>query len=162
MSMIVYHASNCVVKIPMLVESNRLLDFGQGFYTTTNFEQAKRFAKSVVAKRGGTPLVNSYEFDETAAKSKLLTLKFDTPTEAWLDFVVANRSGKYVGERYDLVTGPVANDNVYTTIGLYQSGFMSKEATIQELRVRKLYNQVVFCRPPSFAFLKYLGTEEIV
>lgn len=160
--MIVYHASNCVVRLPMLVESNRMLDFGQGFYTTTNIEQAKRFAKSVVAKRGGKALVNSYEFEESAAFRKLLTLKFETPSADWLDFVVANRSGTYVGEIYDLVTGPVANDNVYTTIGLYQKGFMSKEATINELRVRTLYNQIVFCRPASFAYLKYLGTEEIV
>lgn len=29
--MILYHASNVEVKHPMLVESNRLLDFGQGF-----------------------------------------------------------------------------------------------------------------------------------
>ena len=53
--MILYHASNVEVKMPMLVESNRLLDFGPGFYTTTNREQAKRFAESVVSKRGGAP-----------------------------------------------------------------------------------------------------------
>ena len=49
--MILYHASNVEVKSSMLVESNRLLDFGPGFYTTTNREQAVRFAKGVVAKR---------------------------------------------------------------------------------------------------------------
>ena len=31
--MVLYHASNCEVKVPMLVASNRLLDFGPGFYT---------------------------------------------------------------------------------------------------------------------------------
>ena len=110
--MIVYHASNCEVKVPMLVASNRLLDFGPGFYTTTNREQAIRFAKGVVCKRGGDPFLNVYEFDAEAAYARLLTLRFDAPTEQWLDFVVANRSGTYVGERYDLVSGPVANDNV--------------------------------------------------
>ena len=43
--MILYHASNTEVKVPMLVESNRMLDFGLGFYTTTNREQAVRFLK---------------------------------------------------------------------------------------------------------------------
>ena len=38
--MILYHASNVEVKMPMFVESNRMLDFGPGFYTTTNREQA--------------------------------------------------------------------------------------------------------------------------
>lgn len=34
--MVLYHASNCEVKMPMLVASNRLLDFGPGFYTPMN------------------------------------------------------------------------------------------------------------------------------
>ena len=44
--MMLYHASNVEVKKLMLVESNRMLDFGPGFYTTSNREQALRFAKS--------------------------------------------------------------------------------------------------------------------
>ena len=146
------------VKTPMLVESNRLLDFGPGFYTTTNREQARRFAESVVSKRGGTPMINSYEFDE-AAFSECLVKKFDSPSEAWLDFVAANRSGNYVGERYDLIVGPVANDNVYATIGLYMRGFISKESAVNELRVRKLYDQIVFATPKTFRYLKHIGTE---
>ena len=67
--MILYHASNAEVKKPMLVESNRMLDFGPGFYTTTNREQAVRFAKSVVARRGGQSVSNVYEFDESAFSS---------------------------------------------------------------------------------------------
>ena len=43
--MTLYHASNVEVKMPMLVESNRMLDFGPGFYTTTNREQTVRFAE---------------------------------------------------------------------------------------------------------------------
>ncbi len=156
--MTLYHASNVEVKAPMLVESNRMLDFGPGFYTTTNREQAMRFAKSVVAKRGGVPMLNAYEFDERAL-SACLVLKFDSPSEAWLDFVAANRMGKYAGVRYDLIMGPVANDNVYATIGLYMQGFMSREATINELRVRKLYDQLVFAAPKTFHYLRHVRTE---
>lgn len=156
--MVLYHASNVEVKSPMLIESNRMLDFGPGFYTTTNREQAVRFAKGVVAKRGGQPMLNIYEFDE-GAYSSCLVRRFDSPSEAWLDFVAANRTGKYAGERYDLIVGPVANDNVYTTIGLYMQGFISREATINELKVRKLYNQVVFATPKSFRYIRHVGTE---
>ena len=111
--MILYHASNTEVKMPMLVESNRMLDFGPGFYTTTNREQAVRFAKSVVARRGGQAVLNVYEFDESAFSSCLVR-KFDFPSAAWLDFVAANRSGIYAGERYDLIMLPVPifNTNV--------------------------------------------------
>ena len=156
--MLLYHASNVEVRAPMLVASNRMLDFGPGFYTTTNREQAVRFARSVVARRGGSPMLNVYEFDETAFASCLVR-RFDSPSEAWLDFVAANRTGKYTGVHYDLIVGPVANDNVYATIGLYMQGFMSREATIAELRVKKLYDQVVFATPGAFRFIKHIRTE---
>ena len=152
------HACNVEVKIPMLVASNRMLDFGPGFYTTTNHDQAVRFARSVVAKRGGSPMLNVYDFDESALSSCLVR-KFDSPSAAWLDFVAENRTGTYVGERYDLIVGPVANDNVYATIGLYMQGLMSREATINELRVRKLYDQYVFATPKALGFLRHIRTE---
>ena len=158
--MMLYHASNVEVKVPMLVESNRMLDFGSGFYTTTNREQAVRFAKSVVARRGGCPVLNIYDFDESAF-SACLTRRFDQPSEDWLDFVAANRMGRYVGVRYDLIIGPVANDDVYTTIGLYMQGFISREATINELRVRKLYNQIVFAAPKAFHYLRHVSAEAL-
>ena len=156
--MTLYHASNVEVKMPMLVESNRMLDFGPGFYTTTNREQAVRFAKSVVARRGGTPMINTYEFDE-AAFSECLVRRFDSPSEDWLDFVAANRSGQYFGVRYDLIMGPVANDDVYATIGLYMRGFISKEATISGLMVKRLYDQLVFATPRTFRYLRHVNTE---
>ena len=34
--MILYHGSNMVVDKPQLIEQYRYLDFGNGFYTTTN------------------------------------------------------------------------------------------------------------------------------
>ena len=158
--MTLYHASNVEVKIPMLVESNRMLDFGPGFYTTTNCGQAKYFAKGVVAKRGGVPMINTYVFDE-AAFSECLVRRFDSPSEEWLDFVAEHRSGRYIGVQYDLIVGPVANDNVYATIGLYMRGFLSKEATIDELRVKKLYDQVVFATPKAFRYLRHVSTETL-
>lgn len=43
--MILYHGSNMIVEEPKLIEQNRFLDFGFGFYTTTNKAQAENFAK---------------------------------------------------------------------------------------------------------------------
>ncbi len=157
--MLVFHASNCEVVEPMLVESNRLLDFGPGFYTTDNREQAIRFARGVVRRRGGKPFLNMYEFNDSGAMAELQVLQFDSPSEEWLNFVADNRSGRYGGVGFDLVAGPVANDNVYATIGLYMKGFMSKEATIRELRVHSLYKQIVFCRPVAFKYLKHVHSE---
>jgi len=36
--MIVYHGSNVEVKEPRIINPNRTLDFGKGFYTTTNHD----------------------------------------------------------------------------------------------------------------------------
>jgi hypothetical protein len=36
-----YHGSNVVIKAPNLKFSRKELDFGAGFYTTTNYEQAE-------------------------------------------------------------------------------------------------------------------------
>lgn len=41
--MILYHGSNVVVDQPTLIQQNRFLDFGFGFYTTTNKAQAVSF-----------------------------------------------------------------------------------------------------------------------
>ena len=46
--MILYHGSNVVVSEPKLIKQNRFLDFGFGFYTTTNKKQAVSFAEKGV------------------------------------------------------------------------------------------------------------------
>jgi sucrose-6-phosphate hydrolase SacC (GH32 family) len=38
----VYHGSDILVKEPKIMQPVRALDFGHGFYTTTNIEQAKK------------------------------------------------------------------------------------------------------------------------
>ena len=36
-----YHGSNVIVQNPRIIESDRNLDFGKGFYLITDLEQAK-------------------------------------------------------------------------------------------------------------------------
>lgn len=154
--MILYHGSNVTVEKLVLVKQNRFLDFGFGFYTTTNKEQAKDFAVKVTDKRkNGTATLNIYEVDETKAIAECKVLSFDEPDEAWLDFVAQNRQGMYSGEKYDLIYGPVANDDVYRTITLYMTGILSKEQTLEALKIRKLYNQLVFTSEKSFGYIKF-------
>ena len=79
--MILYHGSNMVVKEPRLIEQNRFLDFGYGFYTTTNKGQAENFAQKVVVHRGGTPTVNVYEIDDNIASELFKIKRFNAPDE---------------------------------------------------------------------------------
>ena len=154
--MILYHGSNVIVAQPKLIQQNRFLDFGFGFYTTTNRKQAIAFADKVYKRRReGSRVVN---IDEQRAFSECSLLRFETPDEAWLDFVSENRSGNYDGEAYDLIYGPVANDDVYTTFTLYAAGALTKEQTLEALRIKKLYNQLVLTSEKALGYLKFQGT----
>lgn len=158
--MIVYHGSNVVVSEPRLIASNRALDFGMGFYTTTNPAQASDFAHKVVDRTGaGEPILNVYEINEGSAFPLCDVLKFDGPNDAWLDFVCDNRDGNYLGPKYDFIYGPVANDNVYRTLNLYRSGEIDRKETLKRLKIRKLYNQLVFASEKALGFIRFLRSE---
>lgn len=158
--MILYHGSNVIVDQPKLIRQNRYLDFGFGFYTTTNREQAVNFAQKVTDRRKmGEATLNIYSVNEAVAFQKCKVLQFDSPDEAWLDFVAANRQGTYQGEKYDLIYGAVANDDVYRTIALYMTGVLDKEQTLSSLKIRKLFNQLVFATEKSLQYLKFEGRE---
>ena len=156
--MILYHGSNLTVSEPRLVVQNRFLDFRYGFYTTTNKIQAISFAHKVTKRcKKGTPIVSIYEIDEMKAFTKCSVLQFDSPNEAWLDFVSENRAGNYNGKSYDFIYGPVANDDVYTTFTLYTAGILTKEQTIEALKIKKLYNQLVLTSTTAISYLKFSG-----
>lgn len=156
--MVLYHGSNLTVSTPKLVVQNRFLDFGYGFYTTTNKQQAIGFADKVTKRRKeGTPTVSIYEIDKEKAFGACSVLSFDFPSEAWLDFVSDNRAGQYASKRHDFVYGPVANDDVYTTFTLYMAGALTKEQTIEALKVKKLYNQLVLASEKALSYLNFVG-----
>ena len=158
--MILYHGSNVIVDQPKLIRQNRYLDFGFGFYTTTNREQAVNFAQKVTDRRKmGEATLNIYSVNEAVAFQECKVLQFDSPDEAWLDVVAANRQGTYQGEKYDLIYGAVANDDVYRTIALYMTGVLDKEQTLSSLKIRKLFNQLVFATEKSLQYLKFEGRE---
>ena len=152
--MVVYHGSNVVVRDPQLVKQTRFLDFGRGFYTTENKIQAISFAEKVWRRRKeGFPIVNVYEIDESAAFSACSLLCFNSPDERWLDFVYGHRMGYYVGIAYELIYGPVANDDIYEAFNLFASGVINKEDTLKRLKIKKLYNQLVFSTEHALSFL---------
>ncbi len=158
--MILYHGSNLTVNEPKLIPQNRFLDFGNGFYTTTNHEQAENFAKKVAFRRGGSAIVNVYELCENDL-GNLRIKRFDFPNEEWLDFVSDHRNGTYLGDEYDLIIGAVANDDVYRTLQVYSTGLLTKSQALDALRVKKLYNQYVFASKEAIKLLKFIESREV-
>ncbi len=151
-----YHGSNVVVKQPDVLHSRKELDFGAGFYTTTNFDQAVSFSKKVALKRKGRPVVSVYEFDEDAL-DHMRVRRFEGPDHDWLDFIIANRRGEAIDTGFDIVRGPVANDDVYGTIALFESGFYSEEEALDHLKVKKLFNQYVFVSDKALSHIRFKG-----
>jgi tRNA A-37 threonylcarbamoyl transferase component Bud32 len=94
--MTLYHGSDQIIKTPQLRHSDRTLDFGLGFYTTTNKEQAKNFAVKVYnrsIRSGDIPkgkFISIYEVDYETMKRKIDILHFESADEAWFDFVIVN------------------------------------------------------------------------
>lgn len=158
--MILYHGSNVTVDHPKLIRQNRYLDFGYGFYTTTNREQAVNFAQKVTERRkNGAATLNIYSIDEVVAFKECSLLRFDRPNEAWLEFVAQNRQGTYKGKQHDMIYGAVANDDVYRTITLYMTGILNKKQTLEALKIKKLFNQLVFATEISLRYLHFEGSE---
>lgn len=129
----VYHSSNMVVEHPDIQHSRKYLDFGLGFYMTTLYEQAERYAQRF-KRRGQQAWLNTYELEFEAGSWNVL--RFETYDKQWLDFVAQCRDGKDVGD-YDLVVGGIANDKVILTLDRYFSGEISQEEALGMLRFEK-------------------------
>jgi hypothetical protein len=160
--MIIYHGSNVVVENPRILQGERMLDFGIGFYTTSNKEQAIRWAQQVADRR--TPkdqILSIYKFDSKSAERDLAIIRFNEPTGEWLDFICANRSGRESAKPYDIVFGPVANDKVYTVVQYYENGVYDKEEAIKRLKVEALFNQILFHTEKSLAYCCFIKFERL-
>ena len=131
--MIVYHSSNTIVESPDIQHSRKYLDFGRGFYLTSIYDQAVRYAQRF-KRRGQQAWLNTYELSDSLGEWNILC--FESYNQAWLDFVAQCRDGKDVGD-YDMVVGGIANDRVIITLDRYFSGEISKEEALGQLRFEK-------------------------
>lgn len=157
----IYHGSIEIVEKPEIRESNRTLDYGQGFYTTSSYEQAEAWVKRRMdEKKTSQGYVCVYELDEVAMQ-EMNTLLFDTPTEEWVDFVMKNRTQKGYVHEYDIVYGPVANDRVYASFALYEGGLINKQTLISELKTYKLVDQYLFHTEKALQVLTFVEAKEI-
>ena len=153
--MILYHGSNVEVKEPILLKVQRELDFGKGFYTTSDMEQAARWAWRTAKRRGeSNAFVTVYEVNEDELKNIRL-LSFDSPNVEWLNLVVKNRKGEYIADNWDVISGPVADDQTAQVIDLYLEGAYDEEEAIRRFLTQKLKDQYTFKTKEAINLLKY-------
>ena len=65
--------------------------------------------------------INVYQYTEN---NELNILDFKQATEEWLKFVFMNRQSDELVHKYDIVIGPVANDNLYQVLVNYMEAFI--------------------------------------
>lgn len=156
-----YHGSTVVVRKPTLRLGRPNADFGKGFYTTSNYEQAVRWAHiKQEREESQRAVVSVYEFDEKLLVHEDIKIRrFNGADESWLYFVSDCRKSRQ--HDYDLVQGPVANDKVFTTVNLFESGVLSAEAAILQLKAYKTYDQLSFHTEKTIEMLRFVESFEV-
>lgn len=156
----VYHGSLEIVEHPAIRKANRTLDYGTGFYLTSSYEQAEAWVHRKLGLDSKLGYVNVYEYN-LEAESGLKVIDFETPTEQWLDFVMANRMDLSFNHNYDIVKGPVANDRVYAAFAIYEAGLLDKSGLIAELKAYKLVNQILLHTERALASINFIEAREV-
>ncbi len=158
--LIVYHGSCFYFDEIDLTKSHNRRDFGKGFYTTLLKKQAENWADKQSLRLGKEKYyVNEYIFEEDLS---LNVKRFDTLNEEWLEFVKDNRNKGGLQHNYDVVIGPVADDNTMETVQLYISNTINSIEAVERLRHFDVNNQVSFHSKKALAFLKMVRRNEYV
>ena len=168
--MILFHGSNVEIDVVDLRKCRPNKDFGQGFYLTDIPEQALKMAKRVVRIYGGEPVVTYFDVNMDALLSgELSTRVFEKPDIAWATFVMNNRSRSFsdrnspecnLAKQYDVVVGPVANDDLALLFRQFEEGFISIETLTKEMTFKQLTNQYSFHTQRAVNQLKKAGVQK--
>ena len=167
--MLLYHGSNVEITEINLNKCRPYKDFGRGFYLTTMEEQAVMMARRVGRIYGGAPYVTSFEFDGKALKDDALNVKiFSELSVEWAMFVLNNRNRAYSNisdmncnqdNKYDIVAGPVANDDIALLFRNFTSGLIDVESLVKGMRYKNLTDQYSFHTAGGTAYLKKAGVK---
>ena len=149
--MLIMHGSTTKVPTPEIRQAKFHKDFGEGFYCTNLEAQAFRWAT-----RFGNGYVNYYEY---APAAELKTLSFPVMSEAWLDFISLCRGGGV--HDYDIVDGPMANDEVYNYVADFLSGVISRPAFWELVKFRYPTQPICFHTEKSLGCLHFANARMV-
>jgi hypothetical protein len=163
--MILYHGSNVDIQSISLTACRPFKDFGKGLYLTDIPEQATRMANRVSRIYGGTPIVNVYEINDDVFTDENLNIKdFGQETsEEWARFVMNNRNKMYtdylnplcnLDAKYDIVIGPVADDNMAMLFRQYENELIDFDTLLQGMIYKKTSSQYSFHTERSISLLR--------
>ena len=157
--LVLYHGSNIAFEKIDLTKSHDRRDFGRGFYCTVLESQAEEWARRLYLRshKGGR-YIYRYLFRQT---DDLKIKHFAALNQEWLEFIKENRTKGGIQHSYDVVVGPVADDNTMETIQLYLSGILKAGEAVERLRYSKVNNQVSFHTPFAVEHLMLESRREV-
>jgi len=147
-----YHGSEQIVKYPEIRIAKFNKDFYWGFYCTKSRSQAERWA----TRRGKDGVLNIYSCHPS---NDLKLKRFPEMTDEWLDFIIACRRG--IPHQYDIVEGPMADDQIFNFIQQYLDGAISREAFWALARFQHPTHQISFHTAAALATLHFVSSEKI-
>ena len=161
-----YHGSNAAFKDIDLAVCRPNKDFGRGFYLSPDRPASERMAVRTVRRFGGRPYVMALEFDESRLGDTPVK-RFSVPSEEWAMFVMANRrqdapaADHNRDNRYGLVVGPVADDDLALLFRQFALGLVTVETLVREMRYKQLTVQYSFHTPSAVAALAFAGVFDV-
>ena len=165
--MILYHGSNTEISNIDLNKCRPYKDFGKGFYLTTLKEQALKMAIRTAGIYGGSPVVTVFEFNFDEGCNNFVMKIFEKPNRDWTHFVLNNRSRSFKDydseecnhdNKYDVVIGPVANDDLALLFRQFSGGLIDEDYLLKNMIYKKLTNQYSFHTAESLKYLTKVGT----
>ena len=87
--------------------------------------------------------------------------RFDRAGMEWLQFVVRNRRGETPEKMFDMHIGPVADDNVYSSIRLFETGVLDADETVKRLKTEVLQDQWTFHTEKMLSYIRFIDSKEI-
>lgn len=157
--LVLYHGTNIAFDRIDLSKSHNRRDFGRGFYCTILEKQAQEWAHRLYMRSfSGGEYVYQYIFHPTEG---LKIKHFNALDAEWLEFIKSNRIKGGIQHSYDVVIGPVADDNTMETVQLYISGILKAEEAVERLRYNKVNNQVSFHTPLALKYLRFECRKEV-
>lgn len=161
-----YHGSNTAFTDIDLSVCRPNKDFGRGFYLSPDRVAAEKMAVRTVRRFGGRPYVMTFEFDDTLLGNTPVK-RFFMPTEEWAMFVMANRRPDVPAQdhnrdnRYGLVAGPVANDDLALLFRQFALGLVTLEMLVRGMRYKQLTVQYSFHTPEAVSALAFVGVDDV-
>lgn len=141
--LILYHGTDADFSVVDLKHAKDKKDFGKGFYTTTDINQAIALAKNMQMRAmiNGNPRAKAYVYAFKINREELKSLNshnFQTASISWIDYILKNRYSNFRNQPdYDLVIGRVADVVAMRVMNQFIKEYGLKAEKEQKLKLIK-------------------------